>query len=76
MKAGIMQPEKTSIARKGLGKHISAAKNTQATIEELLRTMFSVPSVQSGYKIRELVNWSEQTDPSSRQRGHPTVKRP
>jgi hypothetical protein len=31
-----MEPEQISIARKELGKHISAATNAQAAIEELL----------------------------------------
>jgi hypothetical protein len=35
LKAGIVGPEQTSIARQRLGKHIPAATNTQATIEEL-----------------------------------------
>jgi hypothetical protein len=34
----------------GSVKKISAAADTQATIEELLRTLFSISSVQSGYK--------------------------
>jgi hypothetical protein len=35
----------TSIARQRLGKHVPAGTNTQATIEELLETVFSVVSV-------------------------------
>jgi hypothetical protein len=31
-------------------KHVPAATNTQATIELYLETMFSIPSVQSGFK--------------------------
>jgi hypothetical protein len=50
LKAGIVQPEESSIAIQRLGKQVSAATDTQATIEELLRTTFSVRSVQSGYK--------------------------
>lgn len=45
-----MEPEETSIARQRLGKQISAGTDTQATIEELFGTMFSIRSVQSGYK--------------------------
>jgi hypothetical protein len=45
-----MEPEETSITRQRLGKHVSAATETQATSEELLGTMFSVRSVQNGYK--------------------------
>jgi hypothetical protein len=57
MKAGIMEPEDTSIARQRLGKQISVAMDMQATIEELLVTMFSVRSVQMGYKRSEVVDW-------------------
>jgi hypothetical protein len=49
--------KETSIARKRFCKQISAATDTQATIQELLGTMFSVRSLQSGYKRRELVKW-------------------
>jgi hypothetical protein len=57
--------EETSIARQRLGKHISAVTNTDATIEEhvskqriskhtaigvLLERVFSIRSLQSGYK--------------------------
>jgi hypothetical protein len=45
-----MEPEETSVARQRLGKQVYAAKNTQATIEELLGMMFSLRSVQSSYK--------------------------
>jgi hypothetical protein len=45
-----MEPEVTSIARQRLGEQVSAATDTQATTEELLGTMFSIRSVQSGYK--------------------------
>jgi hypothetical protein len=41
MKAGIVEPE-TFIVRQGLGKHVPAAMNTQATMEILLGAMFSV----------------------------------
>jgi hypothetical protein len=44
-----VEPE-TSIAKQWLDKQVSAATDTQATIEELLGMMFSVRSVQSGYK--------------------------
>jgi hypothetical protein len=47
LKAGIVE---TSVARQRLGKQVSAATDTQATIEELLGTMFCIRSVQSGYK--------------------------
>jgi hypothetical protein len=43
-----------SLARQRLGTHVPAATNTQATIEILLETMFSIRSVHGGYKRREL----------------------
>jgi hypothetical protein len=52
LKAGIVEREKTTIARQRLGKHVPAAKNTQTTIEVLLETMVSIRSVPSGYKRR------------------------
>jgi hypothetical protein len=45
-----VEPEETSIARQRLGKQVAAAMDTQVTIEELLGTMFSIRSLQSGYK--------------------------
>jgi hypothetical protein len=36
LKAGVIKLEKTSMAIQRLGKHIPAATNTQATIEEFL----------------------------------------
>jgi hypothetical protein len=50
LKAGIVEPEETSIATQRLGKQVSAANGTQATIEELLGTMSSIRSVLSAYK--------------------------
>jgi hypothetical protein len=49
-----VEPEETSIASQRLGKHVPAATNMQATLDVLLETMFSIRSVQSGYKRREL----------------------
>jgi hypothetical protein len=43
-------PEETSIIRQLLGKQVSAATDTQATIEELFGKMFSIRSVKIGYK--------------------------
>jgi hypothetical protein len=43
-------PEETSIARQRLNKQVSVATDTQATTEEFLEIMFSVQSMQSGYK--------------------------
>jgi hypothetical protein len=45
-----VEPEEMSIARQRLGKRVSEATDMQATIEELLGMMFSIRSVQSGYK--------------------------
>jgi hypothetical protein len=45
-----VEPEETSIARQRLGKEVSATTDTQAKIEELLRTMFSIHFMKSGYK--------------------------
>jgi hypothetical protein len=45
-----MEPEETFIGRQRLGKQVSAALEKQAAIEELFGTMFSIRSVQSGYK--------------------------
>jgi hypothetical protein len=46
----MVEPEEMSTARQRLGKQVSAATHTQAT-------MFYVRSVQSGHKRRALVNW-------------------
>jgi hypothetical protein len=50
MKARIVEPEETSIPTQRLGKQVSATTDTQATIKELLGTIFSIRTVQSGYK--------------------------
>jgi hypothetical protein len=42
LKSGIVEPEYTSIAGQRLGKQVSTVTDTQATIEELSRTMFSI----------------------------------
>jgi hypothetical protein len=42
--------EETFIAGQRLGKQFSAKMDTQATIEELLGTMFSIWSAESAYK--------------------------
>jgi hypothetical protein len=72
LKAGIVKSEERSIVRQRLGKHIPAATNTHATIEEpvskqpigkhrkigvLQETVFSVRFVQSGYK--EEFSWEK-----------------
>jgi hypothetical protein len=45
-----VEPEETSIVRQRFSKQLPAATDTQATIEELLGTMFPIQSVQSDYK--------------------------
>jgi hypothetical protein len=49
-----VEAEETSIPRQRLSK--SSAVDMQATINEVLGTLFSVRSVQSGNKRNELVN--------------------
>jgi hypothetical protein len=45
-----VEAEETSVARQRLGKQVLAATDTQATIEELLKKMFYIRSVKTGYK--------------------------
>jgi hypothetical protein len=47
LKAGIVEPEETAVTRRRLGKHIPAATNTHAVIEELLDAVFCMRSVPS-----------------------------
>lgn len=49
-----MQPEETSIARQRLGKKVSEATDMHATIEAMLKTVFSTRSEQMGYKENNL----------------------
>jgi hypothetical protein len=71
----IMEPEETSITRQRLSKHVPAATNTQATIEELLEAMFSVGSAprlynekpRPDYKCGGGVEYLHR-DPASRRR--------
>jgi hypothetical protein len=65
LKAGIVDQVETSIAGQQLGNQVSSATDTQATIEKLLRTMFSVRPVRSGYKRKELVNWCSVSESCS-----------
>jgi hypothetical protein len=51
-----VDPEETSIARQMLGKYVSAATDAHAAIEELLGKMFTIRSVQSGYKKSSVEN--------------------
>jgi hypothetical protein len=55
LKAGRVESQ-TSIARQWPGKQVSAATDTQATIEKLLETMFRVRSLQNGLKKSSLEN--------------------
>jgi hypothetical protein len=48
-----VEPEESNIARQRLGKQVSEATDTQATIHTLLETMFSIRSVQNGYSLVE-----------------------
>jgi hypothetical protein len=57
LKARTVEPEEASITRQQLSKQVSAATDTQAAVQELLGMMFSVWSMWSGNKRRELVNW-------------------
>jgi hypothetical protein len=50
LKPRIVEREETSVARQRLGKQVFAATDTQASIEELLGTIFSIQAIQSGYK--------------------------
>jgi hypothetical protein len=45
LKARSSEREETAVARERLGKHIPAATDTHATIEESFETVFSVLSV-------------------------------
>jgi hypothetical protein len=45
-----VEPEGMSIARQRLCKQVSTATDMQATLEKLFGIMFSIPSMQSGYK--------------------------
>jgi hypothetical protein len=45
VKAGIVEPEETVVARQRLGNHFPAATNTHATVEELMDVVFSMRSV-------------------------------
>jgi hypothetical protein len=51
-----VEPEEAFIARQLLGKQVSAATDTQGTIEEWFGTMSSIRSVQSGYKESSVEN--------------------
>jgi ribosome-interacting GTPase 1 len=40
-----VEPEELAVARQQLNKHVSVAMDMQATIKELLETMFSMQSM-------------------------------
>jgi hypothetical protein len=50
LKARSAEREETAVAKQGLGKQVSSARNNQAKIEELLEAMFSMWSVPRLYK--------------------------
>jgi hypothetical protein len=45
LKAGIVEPEETDVARQRLNKHFPTETSTHATIKELLGTVFSMQFV-------------------------------
>jgi hypothetical protein len=49
--------ETTFVSRQRLGKHLPAATDTHATIEVLLEMVFSIRSVERGYKKN---NWGNR----------------
>jgi hypothetical protein len=49
LKGGIVEPEETAVARQRLDKHLAAAVDMHAAIEELLEAVFSVWSVLKLY---------------------------
>jgi hypothetical protein len=54
MKAGIADPEKTSISKQRHGKHVSAVTNNNATTEGLLEAVFFMRSMLMLYKENQL----------------------
>jgi hypothetical protein len=67
LKARIVRPQKTSLARQRLGKHIPAAMDMHATIEDLLEVVSSIRPVPKFYK-----EWPVAVKPflSSKRRPH------
>jgi hypothetical protein len=57
LKARIVGPEETAVAREWLGDHAFAVRHTHATIEGLLEAMFSILSVPWIYKD---ARWSKK----------------
>jgi stage III sporulation protein SpoIIIAA len=76
--------ETTFVSKQRLGKHVPAATDTHATIEELLETVFYTRSVQRGYKednwgnrvssVREVVRKKGSLKGAAVQRGLERVK--
>jgi hypothetical protein len=67
LKAGIVEPE---VAWIQLGRHVHAARDKQATIEELLETMFSMWSVPKLYTEDKVVNRSRYQATTSEDIAH------
>jgi hypothetical protein len=56
LKARSVEPMEMSVARQRLAKECFAATDMQATTKELMRTMFSIRSIWSGYKESSVEN--------------------
>jgi hypothetical protein len=52
LKARSAELEETTVATQRFGKHVAAATDTHATIEELLQELFSMRSVSRGRQLR------------------------
>jgi hypothetical protein len=61
--------ERTSVSKQQLGKHVPAAKDTHATIEVLLGTVFSTRSVQRRYMEDKWDNRVSSVRESVKKRG-------
>jgi hypothetical protein len=78
LKARNVEPEKepllangfetTLVSRQRLDKHVPAATDSHATIEVLLGTVFSSPSVQRGYREDKWGNRVSSVQESVRKR--------
>jgi hypothetical protein len=54
LKALIMEPKEIAIARKHLGKHVSATTNKHAAVEEIFESLISMHSVPKLYDEGQL----------------------
>jgi hypothetical protein len=54
-----MEQEETAIARQWLSKNIIVAANTNATMEELLNTVFSMQYVPGLYNKNHTERWRQ-----------------